>query len=118
MEFIQVEGSTWVIQASDFIDEDSPLQSDSLLSQLALWNFDDKPGYDLRYGWQGDNSERSFNAMMLNVSGFSESFNKLYDTSLTQNLTLASTPTTVPEPSSILLFCLSIFPLALRRNRP
>lgn len=76
----------------------STLSPDSA-SWLSAWNFENKTGYSIRMGWQGGNgTDRTIGSYMENTS--------------------ASSASLVPEPSSILLLTLSLFPLALRRNRP
>ncbi|MCP5536018.1 MAG: PEP-CTERM sorting domain-containing protein [Akkermansiaceae bacterium] len=117
MEFAQVAGYTSMIAAEEGIDTITYDDGSSLAlasagsTLLASWNFENKPGYAIRFGWQGGNRDSSgstFGALMDN-------------TSLSNNSPTGSPAppmTSVPEPSSVLLFILSIFPLALRRKRP
>lgn len=116
MEFAQIEGVSEAVDTAYIQGEDSTLPENNAAKRLARWKFNSKAGYNIRYGWQGDNSERNFNAVMQNISGSDKSLSTTSNKT-PQNLTLASSPTTIPEPSSILLLTLSLFPLALRRNR-
>lgn len=107
MEFAQVAGFTSVVAADGNVDTISYPDGSSLAlasadaTWLAAWDFENKPGYAIRLGWQGDNgapSGRTFGTIM-------------------DNTTASPTANLVPEPSSVLLIVVSVFPLALRRNR-
>ena len=103
MEFVQVSGFSSVLNTSSNTQGSQPL--------LAAWQFDDKSGYTIRYGWQGGNGPdkgRGFSTIMTGDIGSPTSAAPVSNPSLT---------TAVPEPSTSLLFVLSVFPLALRRKR-
>ena len=117
MEFVQVAGFTSILNADESVQTLEYADSSQLAMAsngsdpwLAAWKFENKPGYTIRFGWQGgDGPEegRAYNALMTSNGGTSPS-------------TIPGTVSdfqTVPEPSTSFLFVLSVFPLAFRRKR-
>jgi hypothetical protein len=66
MEFAQIEG---VGEAGGGSTE----SQSNAATRLAGWKLNNKAGYNIRYGWQGDNAERNFNAIMKNLSNSDKS---------------------------------------------
>lgn len=108
IEFVQVTNASRMLT-----DEDLATLLGEGDQPLAAWAFDGVTEYGIRIGWQGDNGPsegKTFDALA----------SRLSETTISSDLgsdPLASSTTTVPEPSSSLLFVLSMLPAVFLRKR-